>query len=114
MSTGLPQCGQAIFKVLVPLALPSVFNSIRLLFGLAFGYIMLAEIVTTSDSAGGIGSIGGSSRPDRDFPHFVRMFKEGELDLNTLVTTRYPLERINDAVGALERGEIAGRAILEL
>jgi NitT/TauT family transport system permease protein len=48
---------QAIFKVLVPLAMPSVFNSIRLLFGLAFGYIMLAEIVTTSNSAGGIGSI---------------------------------------------------------
>jgi NitT/TauT family transport system permease protein len=48
---------QAIFKVLVPLALPSVFNSLRLLFGLAFGYIMLAEIITTSDTAGGIGSI---------------------------------------------------------
>jgi NitT/TauT family transport system permease protein len=48
---------QTIFKVLVPLALPSVFNAIRLLFGLAFGYIMLAEIITTSDSAGGIGSI---------------------------------------------------------
>jgi NitT/TauT family transport system permease protein len=48
---------QAIFKVLVPLALPSVFNSFRLLFGLAFGYIMLAEIVTAGDSAGGIGSI---------------------------------------------------------
>jgi ABC-type nitrate/sulfonate/bicarbonate transport system permease component len=48
---------QAIFKVLVPLALPSVFNSFRLLFGLAFGYIMLAEIVTMGDTAGGIGSI---------------------------------------------------------
>ena len=31
---------QTIMKVLVPLALPSVFNSLRLLFGLAFGYIM--------------------------------------------------------------------------
>jgi NitT/TauT family transport system permease protein len=48
---------QAIFKVLVPLALPSVFNSFRLLFGLAFGYIMLAEIVTMGHAAGGIGSI---------------------------------------------------------
>ena len=35
---------QMILKVLVPLAMPSVFNSLRLLFGLAFGYIMLAEI----------------------------------------------------------------------
>jgi NitT/TauT family transport system permease protein len=48
---------QAIFKVLVPLSMPSVFNSLRLLFGLAFGYIMLAETITTSSAAGGIGSI---------------------------------------------------------
>jgi ABC-type nitrate/sulfonate/bicarbonate transport system permease component len=36
---------QIIMKVLVPLAMPSVFNSARLLFGLAFGYIMLAELI---------------------------------------------------------------------
>ena len=59
-----------------------------------------------------MGSIGGSSRPDRDFPQYVRMFKEGELDLNALVTRRYTLDQINEAVSALERGEIAGRAIL--
>jgi hypothetical protein len=43
--------------VLVPLAMPSVFNSLRLLFGLAFGYIMLAETITAGGAAGGIGSI---------------------------------------------------------
>ncbi len=59
-----------------------------------------------------IGSIGGSSRPDRDFPRYVRMYKEGELDLDALVTRRYSLDQINDAVAALERGEIAGRSIL--
>ena len=48
---------QIILKVLVPLAMPSIFNSLRLLFGLAFGYIMLAELVTIGDSAGGLGSI---------------------------------------------------------
>ncbi len=36
---------QIIIKVLVPLAMPSIFNSLRLLFGLAFGYIMLAEVI---------------------------------------------------------------------
>ncbi|MGA2032123.1 MAG: ABC transporter permease subunit, partial [Thermoguttaceae bacterium] len=36
---------QIIMKVLVPLAMPSIFNSLRLLFGLAFGYIMLAEVI---------------------------------------------------------------------
>jgi ABC-type nitrate/sulfonate/bicarbonate transport system permease component len=48
---------QVILKVLVPLALPSIFNSLRLLFGLAFGYIMLAEEIKSSGSAGGLGHI---------------------------------------------------------
>jgi len=47
---------QIIIKVLVPLAMPSIFNSLRLLFGLAFGYIMLAEVIQTQD-VGGLGSI---------------------------------------------------------
>lgn len=48
---------QIIMKVLVPLAMPSVFNSARLLFGLAFGYIMLAELVKFSGASGGLGDI---------------------------------------------------------
>ena len=48
---------QVIIKVLVPLAMPSVFNALRLLFGLAFGYIMLAELVKQGDEAGGLGDI---------------------------------------------------------
>jgi len=48
---------QTILKVLVPLAMPNIFNSLRLLFGLAFGYIMLAEVITTSDESPGLGGI---------------------------------------------------------
>jgi NitT/TauT family transport system permease protein len=48
---------QVILKVLVPLAMPSVFNSLRLLFGLAFGYIMLAELVKFGGESGGLGEI---------------------------------------------------------
>jgi ABC-type nitrate/sulfonate/bicarbonate transport system permease component len=46
---------QAITKVLVPLAMPSIFGSARLLFGLAFGYIMLAESIKYADDVGGLG-----------------------------------------------------------
>ena len=59
------------------------------------------------------GSIGGSCKPDRDFPMFIRWFKEGQLDLNALVTTRYKLEQISEAVEALGAGRIAGRSIIE-
>jgi ABC-type nitrate/sulfonate/bicarbonate transport system permease component len=48
---------QTIGKVLLPLALPSVFNSLRLIFGLAFGYIMLAEVIKLGDEAGGLGAL---------------------------------------------------------
>jgi ABC-type nitrate/sulfonate/bicarbonate transport system permease component len=48
---------QVILKVLIPLALPSVFHSLRLLFGLAFGYIMLAETIKLGTEAGGLGDI---------------------------------------------------------
>jgi Zn-dependent alcohol dehydrogenase len=60
-----------------------------------------------------IGSIGGSCRPDRDFPMFLRWYAEGDLDLEALVTKRFKIDEINEACHALESGQIAGRAILE-
>lgn len=36
---------QVISKVVFPLALPDIVNSLRLLFGLGFGYIILAEVI---------------------------------------------------------------------
>src|SRR4030095_5053601 len=36
---------QIVRKVLLPLAIPDIYNSLRHLFGLAFGYIMLAELI---------------------------------------------------------------------
>jgi len=60
-----------------------------------------------------IGSIGGSCRPDRDFPMFIRWYKEGDLDLNALVTARYSIDQIGEATEALEQGKIAGRSIME-
>ena len=48
---------QVMLKVLIPLAMPNVFNSLRLLFGLAFGYIMLAETIKLGSESGGLGDI---------------------------------------------------------
>jgi NitT/TauT family transport system permease protein len=44
--------GQIITKVLIPLAMPDIFGSLRNLFGLAFGYIMLAELVNARHGLG--------------------------------------------------------------
>jgi len=43
---------QIVSKVLVALALPDIYNSLRHLFGLAFGYIMLAELINAEHGLG--------------------------------------------------------------
>lgn len=55
---------------------------------------------------------GGDCKPDRDFPIFIRWFREGKLKLDDLITNRYKLEQINTAVDDLEHGRILGRGIL--
>jgi NitT/TauT family transport system permease protein len=62
---------QIIMKVLVPLAMPSIFNSLRLLFGLAFGYIMLAEVIKFGGEAGGLGDIINTSQRRGPREHVV-------------------------------------------
>jgi S-(hydroxymethyl)glutathione dehydrogenase / alcohol dehydrogenase len=55
---------------------------------------------------------GGDCRPERDFPIFIRWYREGKLKLNDLVTRRYTIDEINAAVDDLEHGRILGRGIL--
>jgi S-(hydroxymethyl)glutathione dehydrogenase / alcohol dehydrogenase len=55
---------------------------------------------------------GGDCRPERDFPTFIRWYREGKLKLNDLVTHQYSLDQINIAVEDLEHGRILGRGIL--
>lgn len=43
---------QVVSKVLIALALPDIYTSLRNLFGLAFGYIMLAELVNARHGLG--------------------------------------------------------------
>jgi ABC-type nitrate/sulfonate/bicarbonate transport system permease component len=43
---------QVVTKVLISLALPDIYDSLRNLFGLAFGYIMLAELVNAQHGLG--------------------------------------------------------------
>jgi ABC-type nitrate/sulfonate/bicarbonate transport system permease component len=62
---------QTIFKVLLPLALPGVFNSLRLLFGLAFGYIMLAEEVKSGGETGGVGDLINMSQRRGPLEHVI-------------------------------------------
>ncbi|MGI9625098.1 MAG: Zn-dependent alcohol dehydrogenase [Acidimicrobiales bacterium] len=49
----------------------------------------------------------GTSRPTKDIPLLVEMFRQGRLQLDELVTHRFDLEDINDAVAKMDSGHDA-------
>jgi Zn-dependent alcohol dehydrogenase len=60
------------------------------------------------------GSQGGESHPERDITRYLRLLQQGRLQLDRLVSIRYPLEQINDAIAAMRDGATAGRVMLQL
>jgi Zn-dependent alcohol dehydrogenase len=59
-----------------------------------------------------IGTLGGSTQPEIDFPVYLDWIAKGDLDLQALVSDRFALADVEKAISKLERGEIKGRAIL--
>lgn len=57
-----------------------------------------------------VGSYGARTRID--LPAVLHLARRGYIDVKTPVTRRFPLEEVNDAYAALQRGEIVGRAIV--
>lgn len=47
----------------------------------------------------------GGARPARDFPWLARLYLDGELKLDELITRRIPLREINAGFDAMRRGE---------
>jgi Zn-dependent alcohol dehydrogenase len=58
------------------------------------------------------GSLYGSTQPRTDLLRLIGMHQHGHLMLDELVTKRYPLEDINEAYDALQRGEVARSLIV--
>jgi Zn-dependent alcohol dehydrogenase len=52
-----------------------------------------------------LGSSMGSTRLQVDVPRLVQLYQAGRLKLDELITARYPLERINEAMAAVEAGQ---------
>jgi S-(hydroxymethyl)glutathione dehydrogenase/alcohol dehydrogenase len=58
------------------------------------------------------GTLYGSMRPRVDLITLMELHQNGKLMLDELLTHTYPLEQINEAYEALERGEVARSLIL--
>jgi len=52
-----------------------------------------------------LGSVMGSTRLQVDVPRLVSLYQTGRLKLDELISNRYPLERINDAITSMEAGD---------
>jgi len=52
------------------------------------------------------GSWGGATFPERDIPIMYDLFKSVNMDLSELLTKRYPLEQINEALNDLATGKV--------
>lgn len=60
-----------------------------------------------------LGTWGGDSQPDRDYPRYGRLLAAGKLDLGALLSMTYRLEDINTALDDLERGK-AARPLIDM
>lgn len=52
------------------------------------------------------GSWGGATVPDRDIPRMFRIFRDANIPLGSLLTKRYSLEQINEALDDLDAGTV--------
>ena len=59
-----------------------------------------------------LGCTYGSIQPPTDIPKLIDLYMAGELDLDRLVSQRFPLDRVNDALDAMRAGDVA-RALIE-
>lgn len=60
-----------------------------------------------------LGSWGGDSDPDRDFPRYGKLVASGRINLSPLISKSYPLADINTALDDLEHGTVA-RPIIDM
>jgi hypothetical protein len=58
-------------------------------------------------------SQGGSTNPTIDIPKYLNLFNQGKIDLNSLVTHEFSLDRINEAIDILTNGT-CGRIIIKM
>ncbi len=58
------------------------------------------------------GSHGGESNPSIDIPRYIRLYQNGQLNLNNLITNRFEFDDINNAINEMRQGKITGRCLL--
>jgi len=58
-------------------------------------------------------SQGGLTNPTVDIPRYCNLYREGKLAIDGMITHKYPLSKVNEAVAKVQTGQ-AGRVALEI
>lgn len=60
------------------------------------------------------GSHGGEAIPEVDIPRYLQLYREGRLHLKELITQRFTLDTINEAIDGMRSGAISGRCMVTM
>jgi S-(hydroxymethyl)glutathione dehydrogenase/alcohol dehydrogenase len=100
MKQGFQMSGKRGTTVLVGLPTPN--DNILTLS--PFEFIGVEKVMT--------GSFMGSANLAVDIPNLVTLYQAGKLKLDELITNRYPLEKINEAIETVEKGQALRNVIV--
>jgi S-(hydroxymethyl)glutathione dehydrogenase/alcohol dehydrogenase len=73
--------------------------------------VLLVDLIFSQKQI--IGNVYGGVNPHADIPRMLSLYRHGQLKLDEIVTTRYPLEKINDGYDDLLNGRIM-RGLVDL
>lgn len=60
------------------------------------------------------GSTGGEAIPQTDIPRYHQLYRTGRIQLKNLITHRFTLDQINEAIDGMRAGTFAGRCIVAM
>ena len=59
------------------------------------------------------GSHGGETNPSVDIPRYIKLLLNGNYELASMITNRYDLKNINQAIEDIKIGLTVGRVIIK-
>jgi S-(hydroxymethyl)glutathione dehydrogenase/alcohol dehydrogenase len=59
-----------------------------------------------------VGSLYGSATPEVDYRRLLELWREGLLDVDGMISHRIRLEDVDEALGALGRGDVIRQVII--
>jgi len=72
----------------------------------ALGTDIAIPAMTVLEEKKVLGCVYGSAQVRRDFPRLISLIEHGKLDVGAMVTRTMHLHEVNDAIDAMQKGEV--------